>query len=129
MRKQLLLFAIRWCATSFGIWLAVRLLGGIEPGMQPTIWTYIGAGLAFSVVNSFLKPIVTILSLPAVVLTLGLFMLVVNGLMVWIALLLVPSLNMSFWQAILAGIVLSIINYVVSELLDIHQTKSLRPNA
>lgn len=107
---------------SFGIWLAVQLLGGIEPGHDPTGWTYIGAGLAFSVVNSFLKPIVTILSLPAIVLTLGLFILVVNGLMVWLALLLVPSLNMSFWQAILAGILLSLINYVISGLIDVHKT-------
>ncbi len=129
MKKQLLLFAIRWLAMSFGIWLAVRLLGGVEPGFQPTVWTYIGAGLAFSVVNSFLRPVITILSLPAVVLTLGLFMLVVNGVMVWIALLLVPSLNMDFWQAILTGIVLSIINYVISELLDMHQTNSSRRQA
>lgn len=123
MRRQLLVFAIRWCATSLGIWLAVRLLGGIEIGAEPTVWTYIGAGLALSVVNSMLKPIVTILSLPAIVVTLGLFMLVVNGLMVWVALLLVPSLNMSFWQAILAGIILSLINYVISEIFDIQKGK------
>lgn len=129
MRKQLTIFAIRWLATSFGIWLAVQLLGGIEPGAQPTIWTYIGAGLAFSVVNSFLKPIVTILSLPAIVLTLGLFMLVVNGLLLWIALLLVPSLNMTLWQAILAGIVLSLINYLISSLLDVRQTSNSRAQA
>lgn len=122
MRQQLLVFAARWLATSFGIWLAVRLLGGIEPGANPTIWTYIGAGLAFSVVNSLLKPLVTILSLPAIVLTLGLFMLVVNGFMVWVALLLVPSLNMSFGEAILAGIILSLINYAISGLLDTRQS-------
>lgn len=126
MRKQLLVFVIRWLATGFGIWLAVGLLGGVQPGHDPTIWTYAGAGLAFSIVNSFLKPVITILSLPAIVLTLGLFMLVVNGLMVWIALLLVPSLEMSFWQAILAGILLSIINYVISSLLDMHQTKAAK---
>lgn len=124
MKQQLFVFIVRWVATSFGIWLAIRLLGGIEPGHDPTILTYIGAGLAFSVVNSFLKPIVTILSLPAIVLTLGLFMLVVNGLMVWIALLLVPSLGLSFWQAIVAGVILSLINYAISGLLDVHQTNS-----
>lgn len=53
-------------------------------------------------------------------------MLVVNGLMVWIALLLVPSLEMSFWQAILAGIVLSLTNYAISWLLDTRQTSSSR---
>ncbi len=129
MIKQLSIFALRWLATSFGIWLSVRLLGGIEPGYEPTLWTYVGAGLAFSVVNSLLKPIVTILSLPAIVLTLGLFMLVVNGLMVWIALLLVPSLNMSFWQAMLAGIILSLINYTISSLLDTRKTNSTRKGA
>lgn len=121
MKQQLLVFALRWAATSFGIWLAVKLLGGVEPGSEPTVLTYIGAGLAFSVVNSFLKPIVTILSLPAIVLTLGLFMLLVNGFMVYIALLLVPSLDMSFWQAVIAGIILSLINYVISEFLEARQ--------
>lgn len=126
MKSQFFVFAVRWTATSFGIWLAVRLLGGIEPGYEPTVWTYIGAGLAFSVVNSLLKPIVIILSLPAIVLTLGLFMLVVNGFMVWIALLLVPSLNMSFWQAIIAGIILSLINYAISSFLDIKKNGKSR---
>ncbi len=120
MKKQLAIFIIRWAATSFGIWLSVRLLGGVAEGAEPNIWTYIGAGLAFSVVNSLLKPIVTILSLPAILLTLGLFILIVNGLMVYIALLLVPSLKLGFGQAIIAGVILSLINYIISGLLDLH---------
>lgn len=122
MKKQFAIFAIRWAATGFGIWIAVRLLGGIQPGYEPTIWTYIGAGLAFSIVNTLLKPIVIILSLPAIILSLGLFMLIVNGLMVWVALLLVPSLEMTFWQAVIAGIILSLINYTISGLLDMQKT-------
>lgn len=124
MRQQLAIFILRWIATSFGIWLSVRLLGGIVEGAEPSIWTYIGAGLAFSIVNTLLKPIITILSLPAILLTLGLFILVVNGLMVYIALLLVPSLNLSFGQAILAGVILSLINYVISALLDLKNEKA-----
>ncbi len=126
MRKQLAIFSLRWAATSLGIWLAVSLLGGVVPGYEPTVWTYIGAGLAFSVVNSLLKPIVTILSLPAILLTLGLFIVVVNGLMVYIALLLVPSLKLSFVEAIIAGLILSLINYVISALLDLH-SENRRP--
>ena len=118
MKKQLLTFLIRWAAMSFGIWLAVALLGGVEEGHQPTIWSYVGAGLAFSVVNSLLKPVVTILSLPAIILTLGLFILVVNGFMVYVALLLVPSLAFSFGEAIIAGIFLSLINYTITGLLE-----------
>ncbi len=118
MKKQLGIFLIRWAATSFGIWLSVNLLGGIVPGSAPTLLSYIGAGLAFSVVNTMLKPIVIILSLPAILLTLGLFMLVVNGVMVYVALLLVPSLKLSFIGAIVAGIILSFINYIITSLLD-----------
>jgi putative membrane protein len=129
MKKQLAIFIIRWAATSFGIWLAVELLGGIVPGAEPTVWTYIGAGLAFSIVNSLLKPIITILSLPAILLTLGLFMLVVNGLMVYLSLLLVPSLKLSFGEAIVAGVILSLINYTVSGLLEFHADRSKRPRA
>lgn len=105
---------------SFGIWLAVALLGGVTRGAEPTIITYIGAGLAFSLVNTLIKPIVTILSLPAIILTLGLFVLVVNGLMVYIALAFVPSLELTFFEAIIAGIFLSIINYIFNGLLDVH---------
>ncbi len=126
MKKQLAVFIIRWAATSFGIWLAVNLLGGVVPGAIPTVWTYIGAGLAFSIVNTLLKPIITILSLPAILLTLGLFILVVNGIMVYIALLLVPSLNLSFGEAIIAGIILSLINYVLSALLELYSDKNSR---
>lgn len=120
MKKQLAIFIIRWAATSFGIWLAVMVLGGVVPGTEPSALTYIGAGLVFSVVNSLLKPVIIILSLPAILLTLGLFMLVVNGLLIYISLLLVPSLKLSFGKAIIAGVILSLINYLVSALLDFH---------
>ncbi len=123
IKKQLAIFIIRWTATSFGIWLSITLLGGVEPGTQPDLLTYIGAGLAFSVVNSLLKPVITILSLPAILLTLGLFMLVVNGLLVYLALLLVPSLNLSFGEAILAGIILSLVNYVISAMLELYSSQ------
>ena len=123
MRKQLTVFLVRWVVVSFGIWLSVRLLGGVVDGREATLWSYIGAGLAFSVINSLLKPIVTILSLPAIILTLGLFIIVVNGLMVYIALLLVPSLSLSFGQAIVAGLILSLINYVVTGLFDMKDSR------
>lgn len=118
MKQQFATFLLRLVVTSMGIWLVVSLLGGVREGAQPTILTYLGAGLAFSIVNSVLKPIVTILALPAIVLTLGLFIIVVNGSMVYLALLLVPSLKFTFFQAVIAGIILSVINYSISVLLQ-----------
>ena len=118
MKQQFATFLLRLVVTSIGIWVVVSLLGGVREGAQPTVLTYLGAGLAFSIVNSILKPIITILALPAIVLTLGLFIIVVNGLMVYLALLLVPSLKLTFFQAVIAGIILSVINYSISVLLQ-----------
>ncbi len=121
MKRQFSIFLVRWMLNTFGIWIAVRLLGsgleGVETGQA--LWAFLVAGLIFSVVNSVLKPIVVILSLPAILLTLGLFTLVVNGLMVYISLGLAPGLAMSFGNSILAGIILSLVNYIVSSALDL----------
>ena len=75
------------------------------------------AGLIFSLVNSTLKPIVTILELPAILLTLGLFTLVVNGLMVYVSLALAPGISMTFAHSIVAGIILSLVNYIIGSAL------------
>jgi len=85
MKRQFATFLIRLILNSVGIWVAVRLLGNETPGAT-SVWTFMMAGLIFSVVNSVLKPIVTILALPAILLTLGLFTLIVNGFMVYISL-------------------------------------------
>lgn len=123
MKRQLSVFLVRWALNSLGIWVAVRLLGTGLDAIEPTATTgaFIIAGLIFSIVNTVLKPIVVILSLPAILLTLGLFTLVINGLMVYISLQLAPGLAMSFGSSILAGIILSLVNYIVSSALELRK--------
>lgn len=103
---------------SIGIWVAVRLLGEMS-NAGPLV--FILAGLVFSVVNTVLRPIVMILALPAVLLTLGLFTLVVNGFMVYVALKLVPGLSMTFGASILAGLIMSLVNYIVHSALELRR--------
>lgn len=117
IRQQFAVFLVRWALNSVGIWVAVRLLGASNSQVVTSVWTFVTAGLIFSVVNSVLKPIVVILSLPAILLTLGLFTLVVNGLMVYVSLGLAPNVSLSFGDSILAGIILSLVNYIVSSAL------------
>lgn len=121
MRRQFLVFLIRWLLNSFGLWVAVRLLGSGYDNVQinATIGAFLLAGLIFSLVNTILRPIIVILSLPAILLTLGLFMLIVNGILVYISLKLAPGLQMSFFNSILTGMILSLINYIVSSVLEI----------
>ena len=125
MRKQFYLFILRWILNSFGLWVAVRLFGTgyTDADLTASTWAFLVAGLIFSIVNAVIRPIAIILSLPAILLTLGLFTVVVNGLMVYISLLLSPGLHMTFWHSILAGIVLSLVNYIVSSTLELQYMK------
>jgi len=126
MKQQIPVFIIRWVLSSFGLWIAVRLLGSGYENVEITagISGYLVAGFIFSIVNSVLKPLAVILSLPAILLSLGLFMLVVNGALVYLSILLSPGIEMSFFNSILTGIILSLINYIVSAAVEIRGGKS-----
>lgn len=116
MNKRFTIFIVRWLLNSLGLWAAVRLLG---MGYSDTfvgigVIGFLMAGLVFSIVNAVIKPLIVILSLPAILLTLGLFMLIVNGLMVYISLKLTPGISMTFFNSILTGMLMSLVNYIVS---------------
>lgn len=126
MKQSVLVFLARWVLNSFGLWVALRLFGTGYDDVDVTAGTlsFLLAGLIFSIVNSFLKPLAVILSLPAILLTLGLFMLVVNGALVYLSLAIAPGLQMSFVNSILTGIILSLINYIVSAAVEIRSGTS-----
>lgn len=121
MKRQFSLFILRWILNSFGLWVAVRVFGTgySDAELTANTWVFLVAGLIFSVINAVLRPIVIILSLPAILVTLGLFMIVVNGLMVYISLKLAPGLQMTFLYSMITGIVLSLVNYIVSGVLEL----------
>lgn len=125
MGKQFLFFLVRWLFNSLGLWIAARIFSGngITYDESQGVALFLGAGFALSVVNVILKPIVVVLSLPAILLTLGLFTLIVNGLMVYLAGKLVPGLEITFWTAVLAGMIISLINYVLTNILDLQEQR------
>jgi putative membrane protein len=111
-------FLVRWLVCSLGLWIASGLLGsGVDYGDQ--FHVIVVAGLILALINSVLRPIVVILSLPAILFTLGLFMIVINGLMVFLVSKFYPSLEItSFWMAILAGMIIGLVNYLVTAILE-----------
>jgi putative membrane protein len=125
MREQFISFLVRWALNSFGIWVAVQLVSTLGLGASFTganeFGTVVLVGLVFSLVNAILKPVAIILSLPAILLTLGLFILVVNGLMVYISAAFVPGIEMTFGAAVVAGIVMSLVNYLVTGAFDLRR--------
>lgn len=125
LNQRFFIFLVRWLLNSFGLWVAARLLGtGYE---NAEVMSYAGAfllaGLIFSIVNTVLKPILIILSLPAILLTLGLFMLIVNGVMVYISLKIAPGFSMTFFNSIITGMILSLINYIVSAIIELNLSR------
>lgn len=126
MKRQFFAFLVRWVLNSIGLWLAVRLLGTSDGSLAANVgvFGFLLAGLIFSIINSILRPIIVILSIPAILLTLGLFMLVVNGLMVYISIAIAPGLSMTFIDSILTGMLLSLINYIVSAALELRQNSA-----
>jgi putative membrane protein len=124
MKKQFFVFVVRWLLSSFGLWIAVRVFGtGTHVDVTAGTFGFLLAGLIFSIVNSIIKPVLVILSLPAILITLGLFMLVVNGLLVYVSLALAPGISMSFFNSILTGILLSLINYIVSAAVELQSSQ------
>lgn len=112
-------FLLRWIVTSFGLWVALRLFGTGQgaPDIAAESSVFLTAGLVLSIVNIFIKPLVQIISLPITIVTLGLFTLIINGLMVYLALQLTPGIAITFWSAVLAGIVIGIVNYGINHTL------------
>lgn len=125
MRKQFFVFVLRWILNSVGLWVSMQLFGTGHGNAELAagVWAFLLAGLIFSLVNTVLRPVMIILSLPVILLSLGLFTIVVNGFMVYISLLLAPGLHMTFWNSVLTGIVLSLVNYIVSSALELQYAR------
>jgi len=76
------------------------------------------AAFLLGVVNAIIRPILVFLTLPLTVVTLGLFLLIVNGLMLWLVSALVRGFHVSgFWGAVLGSILISIVSWILSRFL------------
>jgi len=116
--KPLYNFLVRWLVCSLGLWIAAGFLSN-SISYDNKLRSIIIAGLVLAIINIVIKPILIIFSLPALLLTLGLFMIVINGLTVFIASKLYHPLHVTnFWAAIFAGMVIGLVNYLVTHILE-----------
>ena len=105
-------FLIRAVVVGIGLWLASKVISGI--GFDST-GTLIAAALLLGIVNAFVRPIIVILTLPITLLTLGIFLLVINALMIELVAYFLPGFVVAgFWPAIGAAIVVSLTSWVMS---------------
>ena len=117
MKELIVRFLLRWVVNTAGLWMASQLIASVNYGED--IWFLLVAGLILSVINAMIKPLLVIVSLPFIVLSLGLFTVVVNGAIVWlVSAFYSPFTVGSFTNAVLAGLIIGLVNYVLTILLD-----------
>ena len=111
-------FVLRWAICSLGLWVAAGLLGG-SVNLQDRLGAVVIAGATLALINVTVKPLLILLSVPFIVLSLGLFMAIINGLTVYLASKLYTPLQIeNFGAAIVAGLVIGLVNYLVTAILD-----------
>lgn len=104
---------VRWAINAIAIWAAIELVPGIEH--TGTASSLLLIALVFGLVNALVRPFLTLLTCPLIVVTLGLFVLVVNALMLGLTAWLVPSLTVDgFWPAFWGAIIISLVSSVIS---------------
>lgn len=105
-------FLVRVLANAVAILVAAAVVPGIEvSGALSTI----GAGLVLGLVNALVRPILLVLTLPLTLVTLGLFLFVLNGLCLWLTAVLVKGFEVhSFWAALLGAFLVSVVSWLLT---------------
>jgi len=97
----------------FVVAVAIGITASIIPSVSITLSGALIAAVVLGALNLFIRPIIFLLTLPLTILTLGIFSIVINSLLVWLTAVLVPGFSIAgFWDAFLFAIVLSIINWL-----------------
>jgi len=110
-------FLVRLLVNAAALWVATAIVPGVAytGGTLP----FLGVALVFGVVNATLGPVAKILTFPLIILTLGVFALVINGLMLWLTSSLSEVLGLGFhvrgfWAAFFGALAVSIVSTVLS---------------
>ena len=108
-------FFLRAAIASLGLWLASELVDGLSFDSASTL---ILAAILLGIVNGLVRPLVVLLTLPLTILTLGFFLLVVNGIMLALVAALLPGFSIAgFWDAFWGSIIVSLVSWIGSSIV------------
>jgi putative membrane protein len=120
--NPLVRFLLCWAVNTLTLWVASQVFSSVRfEGFQALLV----AGLLFGLVNATLKPVLVILTAPITVLTLGLFLLVINALMLMLTAWLVPGFHLAggFWIAVLVALFVSLLSFLVNVLFGLSRAQ------
>jgi len=116
-------FLLRWLSTTLGVLVAAHLVGGVHYDRFGSLAV---AALVLGLLNAFVRPLLFVISLPLIILTLGLGIFVIfifiNALFLWLAGVAVTGFDVDgFWPAIWGGVVVSLVSGVLNRIFGVHQ--------
>ena len=104
---------IRWFVLVVAVWASANIVHGIT---YDDLQALLIAALVLSVLNSFVKPLLLLIAMPFVVLTLGLFLFVINALLLWLTSRMVAGFHVAgFWPAVGASLIISVISMFLGQ--------------
>ena len=127
--KKFFLLMVRWAISAGAVAVAAWIVPGIGVTGQHRVWTVILVAVVLGLVNALIRPVLSVVSCGLIVLTLGLFTLVINGLMLWLASWICThwlSLGFhvdGFWPAVLGAIVISVFSFLVSTFVGVRKRR------
>ena len=115
-------FILRWAINAIALYLAVLILPGID--LRSDLVSILWLALIFGLVNALFRPLIQLLTCPLIILTLGLFTLVINTFLFWLTSIIGQSFGFGltisdpvWWNAFLGGLVVSIVSVVMTLIL------------
>lgn len=115
-------FILRWAINAIGLYLAVMILPGID--LTSNLVSILWLALIFGLVNALFRPLLQFLTCPLIILTLGLFTLVINSFLFWLTSVIGQSFELGliindpvWWNAFLGGLIVSIVSVVMTMIL------------
>lgn len=106
-------FLIRWMITAVSVMCAAGLVGGISVG--DNLGVLLGASLLLGIVNAFVRPVLLLLSIPFIIVTMGVFIFVVNAILLLIVSKIVPGFVVEgFGSAFFGAIIISLVSWILS---------------
>ena len=112
-----MIFLVRLLVNAAALWVATHLVPGVS--YEGGWLSFFGVALVFGFVNAFIRPVAKILTFPLIIVTFGIFSLVVNGLMLWLTSSLSSALDLGFhvsgfWAAFFGALIVSIVSTLLS---------------
>ena len=123
IKNQILVFIFRWIVSSSGMWFVITWFGTVDDNVKGGFWLYVVAGLVLSLVNSIVRPITTLLSLPLIIFSMGVFTILINIAMMALTIYILPGVHIDFWGALWGTITMSVVNGLVNFLVPSRQSE------